>query len=168
MRVCFVSHAEEKIVSRRLRVDILADALRAEGLDVVVSEGPSEADVFVFQKHFRPEESDWALKLRQAGKKIVFDICDWWLQSNGPNAEHYMRMLKFAHEVTCATHELQTLLWRFTAKRAHVIHDPYETVELSRCRAPSDRKRVLWFGHHSNLGAVPDIPSEYDFRVLSN
>ncbi len=164
MQVCFVTVQGDQFASRRLRTNSLALTLNKMGHECIVSDVPKQSDVVVFSKHQRPTEVDMAEACR--GKaKVVFDICDDHLQ--GKMASHYLQMIHAADVVTCSTEEMAKRVRYYTAVEAKVIHDPYENA-LKAPRAPSQKKRVLWHGHSSNLPALQPLPEDYTLRVLCN
>lgn len=165
MNINFVTVLGDEIASKRLRINILAQALQDMGHVPIISNAPlKDADIVVFSKHKRADESEMAIACK--GKtKIVFDLCDDHFQ--GSKAGHYLRMCSLADVVTVSTPQLAERVYWYTGMHPKIIHDPYEN-GIKAAKAPSQKKRVLWHGHGTNLNALKPLPEEYSLRVLCN
>jgi len=163
MNVNFVTSLGDEIASKRIRINVLAKGLEDLGHSVLITDKPMQADYNVFTKH-RTEDAEMAIACKQKSGKVVFDICDDHFQ--GSPAGHYLRMCAFADIVTVPTPGLADRVYWYTGITPKIVPDPYENL-LKPPRAPK-KKRVLWYGHSSNLKALTPLPDEYHLRVLSN
>ena len=149
MNISFVTPGDETFASVRYRMLIPAEALIEMGHSVTVGGYAQETGVYVFSKH---NAADLAVvkELREAGKKVVYDICDNHFHSHHRN--HYVDMVSFANVVTCSTIAMQEVIEAETGREAYQIDDPYEFPE----EEPVIKKpgRTMWFGHRSNLSSL--------------
>lgn len=151
----------EKSASARLRAFIPAAVLRSKGWDAdVFSEADyAKTDVVVFQKRYTTEDLELANRLKQSGKKVVFDLCD--NHSYNPDnseaiAERTVRlnqMFALADAVTLSSKELGKYV---DHKNVSFIDDATEPSDrnplkqlyynLFRSTNTPGKKSIVWFG----------------------
>lgn len=134
------------MASYRYRVEVPAKHIGAQ-----INEG--FAEIAVFSKPY-PEDVELAKQAKEAGAKIVADICDPHF-----NLSHYREIVELSDVRVVPTEYMRNYL-----PDAHVIPDPYEFEEL---RAHADGDRVLWFGHRVNLKDVQKWAKMPNLRIVS-
>lgn len=144
MRVSFLHHGGPEMASYRYRAQMPAQALGASLND------PS-ADVVVLAKP-APEDVSMARTVLDDGRAVIVDLCDDHL-----DWPCYRTLLDLATAVTCSTPELARRIAATCAREATVIGDPYEQPEVPPHGAG---RRVLWFGHASNLASLRRVMGE--------
>lgn len=144
MRVCLVSKNSPHLASFRMRTMMAAQAMARNGDEVLIGWG--DANIYVFSKHFDPDDVNRASEAKEKGALSVFDVCD----NHFGNAcgDHYRRMIPIVDKVICSTEQLQSAINLETGVESSIIPEPYER---PRVDAKKPEGRVLWFGHQSNL-----------------
>lgn len=148
MKINYSTVADDKLASYRYRIQIPAEYLRKWGHEVTIGQ-PEQADVGVFSKHFNTRDYEIARQPTRY-REVVFDVCDYHL--DGPYRDHYLRMMGLADVITVGTEEMGFLVQEELGLDSIVIPDPYEFDEKEP--AFTDGRKVLWFGHPSNLDAL--------------
>jgi hypothetical protein len=153
MNVTFRSFGPQ-LASTRLRSIIPAQQLYALGVG-------TGTDWLIIGKH------NWNFDEQREGfKKVCFDICDDWFDSEvkGP---HYREVCEKADLVTCNSLVMQQIIKHETGRDAVFIPDPYEQpVKPARVS-----NRLLWFGFRTNLVYLhPLLPSlnRCPLQIVSN
>ncbi|MGZ8363603.1 MAG: hypothetical protein ACXW3D_06845 [Caulobacteraceae bacterium] len=158
--------ADRTVASLRYRVEAPLKALRARGHAVEVLD-PARAgayDVAVFAKAYSPADRTLAMKVKAAGGRVVFDLCDnhfynpYDLPKYRKAREHILDMLSIADSVVCATPALAAVLRQEApwAPAPQVIGDAAEIIPSARPSLPPfEGARFLWFGSHGS----PNAPS---------
>lgn len=153
MRVTF-QQREPSLASARLRNLIPLRELKKLGWQ----EGP---DVVVLSKH----GWTWTDELARAFKRVVFDICDDWFDTEEWGA-HYRQVSQKADLLTCNSQAMAERIREVTGREAVVIDDPWEDPQVE----PHLGEGVLWFGNKANLqdlvNALPQI--SYPLTVVSD
>lgn len=150
MKVTFAEY-DQNLASTRLRATIPQRELQKLGIE-------RGNDVLVYGKHFLPDAV--AMKF----PKRVFDVCDDHFGNQ--HGDYYRRHIANAHAVTCNSEVMRQVIQQQTGRNSTVIKEPYEGQEAT-CRIG---KRLLWYGHQSNLNDFRRIRPElqYPCVVLTN
>jgi len=162
---------DPKVFSPRVRAAIPSRYLAAAGLQssMVPADGSGRYDCVVFQKAYAKADLALAERLRAAGGKVVFDLCDNHFhhpEGNPGEASRIERlhaMLEMADAVSVSTPELAKLV---DTRRAFVVDDALEIPSVrARVRKRVDARRrrdhgrrplrLVWQG---NSGS-PNAPS---------
>lgn len=122
--------------------------------DAFLAAAPGLGDVVVISKSFKPETLEIARQLKQAGNKVVVDLCDF-----RPDNRAVMRqtaaLVELADLVTASTKTVAQAVTTLAGCDATVIEDPYEGPPgAPRFAAPGERLTLLWFGHPTNIEAL--------------
>lgn len=155
MTISFLHRGGPSMASYRYRALIPARELGA-------SLNEPSADVVVLAKPV-PDEVTMARAILSDGRAVIVDVCDDHLDWT-----HYQELLSIASAVTCPTPELARRIATFCGRLATVIDDPYEQDE---CAPHGAGRRVLWFGHASNLASLRRVIGDlqdFDVLVVSN
>lgn len=127
-------------------------------------------DINIVLKHFVP--IDTARKFARKGP-LIWDVSDDHFTNDVPVwgmplSVYYAAMPTIATHVTCSTPLLAERIKQYTGVAATVISDPTEFIRhgprIKGC------KRLLWYGHQTNLQALLDLdlPKEYELRILTD
>lgn len=170
---------DARVASARLRCLIPCRYLTEAGWDCVIStpERVRGQDVVIFQKAYEDNALQAATRLKQAGSKIVFDLCDNHLYDPDGNAEHQARakrlhqMLEIADLVSVSTTTLRSVL---EGTDAVVIDDALDLPFNSRAAAlygrvvtgPGQRHptTLVWYGNAGS--ASPSFGMRHLRRIL--
>lgn len=162
MRVGWVPlHRSRSVASARLRSFQPISHLRRSGVDARLYERSDRRtyDVVVFQKAYTSTDIDEACRLREAGTRVVFDLCDNHWYRVDPDQAHLERvarletMVALANLVTTSTPELA----RLVPSGAEVVDDALDPVASTlparvAARVLAHRRRdLLWFGNAGTL-----------------
>ena len=158
MRIDFTTSMDDSMASYRYRMQIPMRELERHGHKVTQNQAiTGQASTVVFSKHFNPKDIDYAITLKNNGKRIVFDVCDNHFNKS-PHRPHYMIMCDLAHKIVAGTPEMALVIKEVTGKDATVIPDPYEFKEVAPVlRVLDDSLKLLWYGHPSNLPSLMKI-----------
>jgi len=168
----FAESFKTKRASHRLRGDLMARTLKAQGYDVTASgslEGIDNDTVVIFLKLSQPEQIEYAKNL---GALTIYDLCD---NKFGEKPE-YAPCCKLADIVTVNSEAMGESVLAHTGRRSLVVPDPYERPELSPVFAPSGPIKLLWFGGGSSLKFFPMVPvwqkleqeiGDYEFTMVT-
>lgn len=151
MKVNFVSCADEKTASFRMRAQIPCTYLNeVPNMEAKVSRSyDPNADVNVFGKHWNQEEDMKALY--EAETKTIFDTCDNHFDRN--LGSYYKFMCTHADVLTCNSQNMKDCIYEVTGRTARVINDPCTFPRL-RPREITQNPKILWFGHRVNIFSV--------------
>lgn len=154
--------------SSRMRIIIPAQDLIKRGHKVnfatVATEQLTDAAInfckhsqaVIFPKAFLAVHAMLADIARDAGAKVIFDICDNQFAGN-LYAENARAMAKRADLITCNTESMAAIARQYSDAPCVVINDPYEGAAKPPRFAPDgNRLRLLWYGHESHLGNLCD------------
>lgn len=111
-----------------------------------------DADVMVFCKAFIPRHEQLLRMAAAQGVKTIFDICDnlYPHPTIGPVCA---AMSNVADLVVCNTPQMAQIASGYSRRGAEVIDDPFEGPRGAP-RTAAKIKKLLWFGHRSNLSSV--------------
>lgn len=156
MNINFVTTASETMASFRYHNVIPAEELRKLGHKVSINLWPeNEYEYYIFSKHLNHAEYFYAHKLKSQGKKVIFHCCDNHFETK--HSQHYRMMIGIADLVISSTKEMARIIEEKTGVKAVAIPDAYEfdmaEPQFELCSSQILPK-VLWFGHHSNLGSL--------------
>lgn len=122
--------------------------------------GLGDGDIVIFPKHVVSPEA-----VRRFHGIKLWDVCDDHFDD--VLASYYRRMLKVVDVITCTTDYLAQRIKSICGRDAHVIGDPLEF--KSRLPQVSKPKRLLWYGHSSNLRALAPLDlSAFELRIITN
>lgn len=163
MKIAFVKTASDTMASARYRIVLPGDALKARGHEVLAVDSylspadyskEKKSDWHIFGKHFNPEVDQGTAQLvKDAGDKVVFDVCD--NHFGNQFSSYYRGMCELADLVTCNTPTMKEIILKETGKHAHIIDDPYEYPEEEARFIPNQNPiNLLWYGHFVNLNTV--------------
>ena len=163
--ICFVLYAGPEMASTRYRAIVPGKVLGRRGYHVIAGEPDPNFDVFVFSKHFNPVDPETATVLKQKGKTIIYDVCDYHFE--GKHRDHYLRMCDLAHVVTCTTEQMREYIKEFTDRDAEVIPDPVEFPVAKPRFDPEDPVRLFWYGNLANLDTLEPIIPQIEGLTLT-
>ena len=158
MKISFVKTVDASLASMRYRILLPMNGLRDLGHEVeIVDTLPDKTDALIFSKHFnQPRDYKMAIAAKEAGIKVIFDVCD--NHYNNQNASYYQDMTRLADIVTCNTPIMRETILSQAAAMAVIVDDPYEMARKEPIfRFDGDRIKVLWYGHSSNLNTLPAL-----------
>lgn len=158
------------MASVRYRVLIPMRELVARGHDVILLSVDSEAqlrhldflsdaDTIVLWKVPEvPGLFERAIeKARAKGATVVYDLCDDHFD-HAPFGEILVNTCRSADVVVASTQLLAETIQSRTGRIACVIPEPYEGPKGKAKWSPaSDRIKLLWFGHWTNLDTIEDV-----------
>lgn len=177
MKISFVRTVDESLASFRYRIKIPMQPLIDKGHTVnIVDELPNadDCDFLIFSKHFhKARDYTMATKAKEAGIKVVYDICD--NHFNTTNSDYYRSMTALADIVTCNTPVMKDVILEEAGRFASIVDDPYELPEKAPKFSPGDVLNILWYGHGVNLNTLPPVLGDLsklsrpvNLRVISN
>lgn len=138
-----------------LRVDaasLVACAARLATLDAVIFKKTLVRGRFVVELFERASA---------AGVPTLFDLCDLRVGEDSETGRRNARLLVAADRVVASTLPLADVAREMGARAVDVVTDPYEGARGEPWWAPrTDRLRVLWFGHPSNLDSLHGMLNE--------
>lgn len=111
-------------------------------------------DIVVFSKSFDRRNELLAESFKQAGRRLVFDICDNHFDhpQHGP---HFRRMVQLADVLVASTQTMAEIIRVTTGRTSVVIGDPVEgTRGAARFQPDGAMLKCLWFGHPINLDSM--------------
>ncbi len=156
MRLDYVTSLQTDMPSVRYRMSVPAEHMRVNGYDIRIHPVfDADADIYVFSKHRNTMDALFAKTAADAGKRVVFDMCDNHFESivqDGIVRDHYFRMCETATDITCPTPMMRSAIKYYTGREATVIDDPWEMPELEP--GELDVPRVMWFGFYTGLNMI--------------
>ena len=163
--------------SLRLRTGALVSLADAH-LTVSIGEHmPAHTEVCVVGKigaHHTPQkQTDWLKKIFKFDRPVVLDYTDDHIHHQTVMSDFYRVALERVDQVVCASHQLQKSLESIYSKRIDVIADAVEYQPQQPQNIPNHPRRLLWFGHHTNIAALQrflhtfDPPMPVEVLVLS-
>lgn len=151
MRANFVTVADERSASYRMRIQIPSDFINLYDEDIYSTISHScdeECDVNIFSKHWNADQ--YSKELFESTTKTIFDVCDDHFDRDaGPYYEH---MCAHADEVTCNTSSMQERIYNVTGRLAKIVEDPY-TFNREAFDYSTDPK-FIWYGSRVNIMSV--------------
>ncbi len=174
MKINYVTICNDTIGSFRYQIVSQAIELKRLGHEVIITSHPfPDMDVYLFHKHFRPEEQEMIkdIKNQPTNPVTVYIISDSHFDSRW--REHYLTMIKNADRVIATTETLAGYIKDETGVDAIVIYDPWgiEFDEQKPSYSPNGKLKVMWFGHKSNVGGLLDFMRQaknIDFTIITN
>lgn len=149
------------VASYRYRCLIPMRGLRRLGQECVIG----LADTTVFSKHYVTDSLQAARGLKQAGGRVLVDICDDHF--GGKFDEHYRGLCEAADVVTVPTAGMADRVLAETGRTAELVPDPYEYPLAVPAMPSGTVKRLLWYGHPSNLSGLQRVlPALKGYEVL--
>jgi hypothetical protein len=157
-QIAFLPAGDVTVASSRLRVHVIARALRSAGIPVSLDYAPG-ADVLIVQKRLDDERMDLVRRARSEGSLVVYDVDDlgealWYWTA----PQLFEQMMAHADLVLTATDRQREQLTHFgRAAPTATLPCPIDYFPKRRMapRVSSARTlRVLWFGSHSNIGLL--------------
>lgn len=170
MKIHFISHADDNLASRRMRVNKPVELLNLRGHEVTVSEeADAKAEVNVFQKHMDQHYDQTMAAILKGHSKVAFDISDDHFDKEA--GEHYKTMISTADIITCNGRALIDRCKPYAnGKPIHCVKDPitfpYFNAGLINLLEP----KLLWFGHASNFGTMIPLLEKFKdpLTVITN
>lgn len=170
----FVTSGDPSIASFRYHVQIPARELNKLGHKAVIAAYPEieGVDAYVFSKHWNYGDYWYMLGVQSLGGRAVFHCCDDHFATG--HEQHYRRMLGMADKIIVPTEVMANTIETNTGRKSTLIPDPYEFDEVEPSFGPNSEKlRLLWFGHHTNLKDVIEVINEpglkyHDVRLCTN
>jgi hypothetical protein len=173
-----VASPSPRIASTRIRALLVVRELQKLGVDAgLAAESDQGGDVTVFCKSYSDRDIALARRLRGAGTRVIFDLCDNHFLLSADVVRRLGEMMEAAHAWVFSTPELRRACEQRLAFRrpAFTIADAVETQQsefsangiarwLARGRfalwkartgiEAHREQRLLWFGNH--VGSVAD------------
>ena len=177
-RIIFASFAQfvqrngktdSDLASGRYRILIPAKDLQRRGHQIELCSIPANpevrmdanamsADVFVLSKSMNVHNEALVKALRARNITVIFDMCDNYFAHPAYGTQyqqHTTQMCKLVDKVVTSTPALSDVVRRYTGVETTTIVDPVEGVRDAARFAPRlPELKLLWFGHHGNLGAL--------------
>ena len=166
MGIAFKARVEDpSVASYRYRVQKPIAFLTARGHEAGLyrDEGFDGYRTVVFSKAYKAEDQALALRLRQAGKRVVFDLCDdhFFNPQDLPKYRDARRdllaMIGIADAVICSTPALARTVQQEAGLPAApaVAPDAFEQAEapVGPPTPAGQPARLLWFGRHGSPNA---------------
>ncbi len=159
------------IASIRLRAALAGEHLESRGWSFASGDAPRSAvSVVVVGKIGVDCQGgrdrlwlDAVAKAKSSGARIVLDYTDHHLAVNGPMTGFYQTVLSMVDEAVVPSDHMKGLLRPLWSGSVSVIPDPVE-IQVSPARAMSGAdRRILWFGHSSNVPFLVDFLQSHDF-----
>lgn len=164
MKISFMPLADENAPSSRIRVFTLHRALVQSGISSFVGYNPV-ANVIFIQKRVDKKIFRLALKAKNEGKYIIYDVDDFGDALDYCCSPRYFRkIINLAHVITTDTHEhLVYIVDNFKKNNVAILPDsvdyfPENYVKL--IPTDDDQLRVLWFGSIRNITLFEKYASE--------
>jgi hypothetical protein len=144
--------------SLRLRAGALI-SLTHEHLTVSIGEQiPEHTHVCVVGKiganNPTEKQADWLKTIFKFDRPVVLDYTDDHIQNQTVMSDFYRIALERADQVVCSSQQLQKSISAIYSKKISVIEDAVEYLPLPPKSVPNKPRRLLWFGHHSNIAAL--------------
>lgn len=163
----FVSKAGPHLGSHRMRAEIPATILQERDVNCLAQVSEHAYPVCtanIFMKHFKASEMiSEAHECKNAGSKVIFDICDNHFNRDAKDTYH--TMCDLADTVTCNTESMAKVIKEKTGKEAKLVKDPITfpryDVEINMDSDPN----ILWFGHASNLSSLMAVASKIPYNI---
>lgn len=100
------------------------------------------------------KQADWLKTIFKFDHSVVLDYTDDHIQNQTVMSDFYRIALERADEVVCSSQQLQKSITGIYSKKISVIEDAVEYLPLPPKTVPNKPRRLLWFGHHSNIAAL--------------
>lgn len=156
MVIGVVGTIADHVASCRYRITIPSQHSRHEWV-----EGPG--DITIVSKFGTTPDS-----FRFSGTTYIYDVCDDHFVT--PRRTHLLKMIDAADYITCTNDVLQDKILNETGRMATIITDPVQYPQQPV--QMSEPKRILWFGHATNLRSLEEIldrlQEQYEVSVISN
>jgi len=163
--------------SLRLRAGALV-SLAGTNLTVSIGEHlPKHADVCVVGKIGAHNpfqiQAEWLKTIFMFDHPVVLDYTDDYIQHQTVMSDFYRIALERVDQVVCSSQQLQKSISEVFFKKISLIEDAVEYLPLPPQSIPNKPRRLLWFGHHSNIGALQrflysfEPPTPLEVLVLS-
>lgn len=176
----YITAVGREVASARYRIYAPAEQL-GNSMRVAISNAPLDGfDAYFYQKHWSPAHLEQARQLKEAGKRVIFDVTDNYFDDGVKGtpdiAAFYTEMCRIASKVTCPTPAMAASIKKATGVEAAVIADPalfpLKPASLIVRKSP----RLLWFGYSVGWPAVLKaneksrgrLFTEYNWTVVSN
>jgi hypothetical protein len=149
---------QSPLASLRLRAGPLV-SVADSNLTVSVGEKiPSHSDVCVVGKigahDIERRKTEWLKVIFKLDCPVVLDYTDDHIQHQTDMSDFYRIALERADQVVCSSQQLQKSITAIYSKKISVIEDAVEYLPLPPKTVPNMPRRLLWFGHHSNIAAL--------------
>lgn len=149
---------QSPLASLRLRAGPLV-SVADSNLTVSVGEKiSSHSDVCIVGKigahDIEQRKTEWLKAIFKLDCPVVLDYTDDHIQHQTDMSDFYRIALERADEVVCSSQQLQKNIIAIYSKKISVIEDAVEYLPLPPKSVPNKPRRLLWFGHHSNIAAL--------------
>lgn len=149
---------QSPLASLRLRAGPLV-SVTDSNLTVSIGEKiPHHSDVCVVGKigghDIEHRKTEWLKAIFKLDCPVVLDYTDDHIQHPSVMTDFYQVALERADQVVCSSQHLHQSISTTFLKKISVIEDAVEYQPLAPKSAPNEQRRLLWFGHHSNLNAL--------------
>jgi hypothetical protein len=171
-------YSDPSVASVRLRCLLPMKALQDKGFQIQLFQRHHAYSTVIYSKRYGPADFCEAAALRQAGTKIIFDLCDNHFHTHPWNSETrywLMSMLTLANHVVVSTQQLyeEVTAHKPGLSSLHVIGDPveenldaeltpwwsrwwheqkYQQLKTEVYDFPKRRAALVWFGIHGTPG----------------
>jgi len=151
--------AFSNLASVRLRTAVCAASMQATGWHVTVGDTIThEPDIVVVGKpganQIEARGSLWLRQLRDCRVRrstIAVDYTDNHLAFNSPMTRFYSEVFTLCDFGIVPSAHMRNLLSNYWPGRTQIIEDPIEVPSLPPKEELQHPRRILWFGHASNL-----------------
>lgn len=99
-------------------------------------------------------KTEWLKAIFKLDCHVVLDYTDDHSYHPSVMSDFYQVALERADQVVCSSQHLHQSISTTFLKKISVIEDAVEYQPLAPKSAPNEQRRLLWFGHHSNLNAL--------------
>lgn len=118
---------------------------------------PDNYDCYIFQKTITPFFLREARRLKEAGKILIFDLCDaeW---SRPERADALETIIRTVDYVTCSSEYIRTYVAKTYRKPVRFIPDRMDLFEFSHVKHhEKGSARVAWFGNRNTIASLSMI-----------
>ena len=149
---------QSPLASLRLRAGPLV-SVTDSNLTVSVGEKiPGHTNVCIVGKigahDIEQRKTEWLKVIFNLDCPVVLDYTDDHIQHQTVMSDFYRIALERVDQVVCSSHQLQKSISTVYSKKICVVEDAVEYLPLPPKSAPNKTRRLLWFGHHSNIAAL--------------
>lgn len=110
-------------------------------------------DAYIFQKIFSPKFLELAQQMKNAGKLIIFDLCDAEWERQDDRRNWLAKMIRLSDYVTCSTEYIRVYVTKNYHKPAYRIPDRLDLDEFPKVKDHNNNHplRVGWFGNRNTI-----------------
>jgi hypothetical protein len=157
---------QANLASLRLRAGALVSMADAQLSTSIGEHIPTNTDVCVVGKigvaDPYSKQPDWLKIINEFDRPVVLDYTDDHVHKQTVMGSFYRSVLQRVDHVVCSSQQLQESISAVFSKQTSVIADAVEYAPQPPKNLVSQPRRLLWFGHHSNIGALQHFLSTFD------